>query len=178
MGKGFRVIGLVLFIALLVLGTVGCSSGSKASVEKNSTKAQKKSYPNKQVAEKFVNDVFPLLEQAEQLHKATRSAVNKFGYGELSLKQTIQEVEKIESQTKQLRDKLEVVPADGQMEEIKGEFSTSLYLKQQNIAKLKKVLQEPNPKSSTLNAILDELQASEGFLDKSKGKVQDIKFKL
>lgn len=175
MGKGFRIIGSVLLVVLLTASAVGCGSGSRASVEKRPVKVEKKSKLDKQTASKFVKDVTPLLETAEKLHKATRTAVNKFGYGEISVKQALEEVVKIENQTRQLRDKLDSVPASGEMEEIKGDFSTSLYLKQQNIAKLKKVLQEPNPKSSTLNKVLDELQASEGFLEKSKGRIQNFK---
>ncbi|MDA8211627.1 MAG: hypothetical protein M0021_07100 [Clostridia bacterium] len=175
MGKGFRVIGSALLVALLLVGTVGCGSSSKASVEKNSATAVQKSDLDKQTASNFVNSVTPLLEAAEKLHKATRAAVNKFGYGELSVKQALEEVVKIENATTQLRDKLDSVPANGEMEEIKGDFSTSLYLKQQNIAKLKKILQEPDPKSSTLNKVLNELQASEGFLEKSKGRIQNLK---
>ena len=178
MGKGFRILGSALLVALLAASAVGCGSGSRASVEKSPVKVEKKSNLDKQKASNFVKGVTPLLEEAEKLHKATRAAVNKFGYGEISVKQALAEVVKIENQTKQLRDKLDSVPASGEMEEIKGDFATSLYLKQQNIARLKTVLQEPNPKSSTLNKVLGELQGSEGFLEKSKGRIENLKQKI
>lgn len=176
MRKGFKLIGLMLIIIFIAIGAIGCGSGSKTSGGKSSVKVPKTNVDKKATGD-FVKAVLPLVQKAEELHKATRAIVNKYGYAEINVQQAIAEVEKIEAQTKQLMDQLEAIPTQGVLEEIKGELSTSLYLKQQNITKLKKILHEPNPKSSTLNKILDELQASEGFLDKSKGRIEDMRLK-
>jgi DNA repair exonuclease SbcCD ATPase subunit len=176
MRKGFKVISLILIIIVITIGATGCGSGSKTSGGKSSVMVPKTNVDKKAIGD-FVKAVLPLVQKAEELHKVTRTTVNKYGYAEINMQQAMAEVEKIEVQTKQLMEQLAQIPSQGVLEEIKGELSTSLYLKQQNITKLKKVLQEPNPKSSTLNKILDELQASEGFLEKSKGRIEDIRLK-
>lgn len=160
------VIALILIIPIIVSGC------GKSPTAKATTTAQDQE--RLKVVSEFDSKIRPLFEASDASYQGLADAVRKYGYSEISKEQLVAAVNKAQTESKDLEAKVEEISAEGEFEEVKGGLSTCLYLRDQELVKLAKIVQQPKPKASELNNILNALEATESFYTKGLDKLEAI----
>lgn len=172
MKKRLRVYWLPMLLVLLVSGLAGCASDSGKDSAADPASGQPAVTAGK--TGQLVEKITPMLGEAVRINKETKDVIRSVGYREITPAAGLQRVIKLETRTEALKTELEALDTTPEVNRAVGDLVTSLYLKQQNLAKLKELLQQPNPKSSALNQLLTELQGSEGFVDKAQAGLRNL----
>lgn len=167
-----KITKITLVMALIFILPIIISGCGKSQPAKTTTSAEDQA--KLKVLKEFDGKIRPLFDAADASYEALTDAVRKYGYSEISKEQLVAAVNKAQTESKDIEVKVEQISAEGEFEEVKGGLSTCLYLRDQELAKLAKIVQQPKPKASELNGILAAFVATDSFYTKGLEQLQTL----